>query len=52
MRLCSLVRFVNPRQKESDFDLSLFVPYAATALAAGRYQFAYLVQVRAKQLPS
>lgn len=44
--VCSVVRFVNPNQKESDFDLPLFLPYAATALPAGRYRFAYLIQVR------
>lgn len=45
---CAVVRFVNPRQKDSDYDLPL-LPYAATALPAGRYQFAYLVQVRANK---
>jgi len=47
--VCSVVRFVNPGQKESDFDLPLFLPYAAMALPSGRYQFTYLVQVRANK---
>jgi hypothetical protein len=45
--VCAVVRFVNPNQQESDFDLPLFLPYAATALSHARYQFAYLIQVRA-----
>ena len=45
--VCSVVRLVNPSHTESDFDLPLFLPYAAIALPAGRYRFAYLIQVRA-----
>jgi hypothetical protein len=47
---CAVVRFVNPSQKEGSFDLPLFLPYAAINLPAGRYQFTYLVQIRANNV--